>query len=83
MARPGRDHPTLAEVLDAFPEVPILIEIKEPDPEFVETVIAAVDAAGARERVMISSFHDPVVHKVRSWPRTSPPARRRKWCAWS
>jgi glycerophosphoryl diester phosphodiesterase len=61
----GVTIPTLAEVLDAFPEVPILIEIKEPDPEFVETVIAAVDAAGARERVMISSFHDPVVHKVR------------------
>lgn len=61
----GVTIPTLLEVLEAFPETPLLIEIKEPDPDFVETVLAAVDAAQARERVMISSFHGPVVWRVR------------------
>lgn len=61
----GVTIPTLAEVLETFPEMPLLIEIKESDPAFVETVVEVVDAAGARDRVMISSFHVQVAQRVR------------------
>src|SRR5690606_25394536 len=38
---------------------------KYADPAFVPTVLDVIDAAGARGRVMIGSFHDAVVQRVR------------------
>src|SRR5690606_23466138 len=57
--------PTLADVLREFPDTPFVIEIKYADPAFVPTVLDVIDAAGARGRVMIGSFHDAVVQRVR------------------
>jgi len=52
--------PRLADVLDAVPEpTPVLIELKNGpyfDEGLVEATLAVIDAAGARARVMLSSF---------------------------
>ncbi|WP_201738499.1 glycerophosphodiester phosphodiesterase family protein [Thermus thermamylovorans] len=57
--------PTLEEVLTTFPEARFLIEIKENAPGMPEAVLAVVDAMGARDRVVLASFHDEVIRRVR------------------
>lgn len=57
--------PTLGEVLTTFPGAAMLVEIKENAPGAVDAVLAVIAAAGAQDRVMIASFHDAVVHRVR------------------
>jgi glycerophosphoryl diester phosphodiesterase len=61
----GVTIPTLAQVLAAFPEAAVLVEIKDTTPAMPEAVLAVIDAAGARRRVMIASFDDAVVRRVR------------------
>ncbi|MBW7935037.1 MAG: glycerophosphodiester phosphodiesterase [Gemmatimonadaceae bacterium] len=46
--------PTLAEVLDAFPALPCIIEIKAP--EATVPAMRVIDQCAARERVLIGSF---------------------------
>jgi len=62
----GVTVPTLVEVLAAFPEARFLIEVKEATPGMAEAVLAAIDEAGARDRVMVSSVHDEVVQRLRA-----------------
>ena len=61
----GVTIPTLEEMLREFPDTVFLLEIKYPEPDFVNTVLEVVDAAGARGRVLIESFHDAVVQRAR------------------
>jgi len=62
----GVTVPTLAEVLTAFPQARFLIEVKEDTPGMAEAVLAAIDEARARDRVMVSSMHDAVVQRIRA-----------------
>jgi len=62
----GVTVPTLVEVLTAFPETRFLIEIKDGRPGMARAVLAAVDEAGARDRVMFGSFHDSVLQELRA-----------------
>lgn len=57
--------PTLEQVLTSFPDSVFLIELKESDTSFVPEVLGVLDAAGARHKVMLASFHDPVIQEIR------------------
>jgi glycerophosphoryl diester phosphodiesterase len=47
--------PRLAEVLEAFPEVPLNIEIKPDDPRAVAGTLAVLDRFGARARALLAA----------------------------
>jgi glycerophosphoryl diester phosphodiesterase len=57
--------PTFEEVLAAFPEMYFVVEIKPPNPDLADDVVTAIAAAGLRDRVAVSSFHDTVIAAVR------------------
>jgi glycerophosphoryl diester phosphodiesterase len=63
--------PTLGEVLDTWPGVPLNVEIKQIEPSIVDQVVALVVARGATTRVLLASARDEVM-----------PALRRACAAW-
>lgn len=62
----GLSVPTLDEVLAAFPETPILIELKDDDPALAEAVAARIRRHEAGDRVMVASFHDRTLQHFRA-----------------
>lgn len=73
-SRDGRDFPyrghglwipTLEEVLDAFPEVPLNIEVKQGDPAIAEEVVRILRAFEATDRVLLAAEKDPILAEVR------------------
>lgn len=56
----GATVPRLVEVLRAFPELPLNLEIKPDRPELAGPVVALLEAEGALDRVCLGSFHDSV-----------------------
>jgi glycerophosphoryl diester phosphodiesterase len=58
--------PTLQEVLDRYPEVPLIVELKSSQPELARRVIELVRAAGALHRVALGSFYSPVLKAARA-----------------
>lgn len=65
-ARRGLTIPKLADVLQAFPGIPINIDLKSPDPHSVAVVVDVVTALGAVDRVLLTSFHPGVLAAVRA-----------------
>ena len=67
----GRDDldrhtvPSLAETLDAFPDVPMSIDLKPDEPEAVAPLLEVVARHGAEDRVTLASFSTRVVHRIR------------------
>ena len=63
----GKDFeiPTLAEVLEAFPDVVINIDLKQHHPSMVDTTLEVIRRYQAEERVQIASFHLPTLLQVR------------------
>ena len=57
--------PTLAEVLEAFPDVPMSIDHKPADPRSVPDLIEVLARYGAEERVTLASFSGKVVGRIR------------------
>ena len=55
----------LEDVLNAFPDELISVEIKQNDPPIVDDVLAVLDATGAPGRTVIGSFNDGTVREVR------------------
>lgn len=55
--------PTLTEVLRAFPDRIINIDIKDPLPAAAEHLADVIDAAGAQDRVIVGSFHDDTLRR--------------------
>ena len=53
----GCGIPLLRDVLTRFPTVPVIVELKTPDPELVRVTVGELRAAGAVSRVMVGSFH--------------------------
>src|SRR4029079_11191945 len=47
----GHGVPRLRQVLSRYPGIPLIIELKENDPELAERAVEEVRAAGAGERV--------------------------------
>jgi glycerophosphoryl diester phosphodiesterase len=62
------DHhtvPTLAETLDAFPGVPMSVDLKPDDPGAVASLLEVVARHGADDRVTLASFSTRVVRRIR------------------
>ena len=61
----GLTIPTLAEVLEAFPEECYTVEIKQTEPWIVDEVLAVFDEYGAAENAIFASFDDRVADAIR------------------
>ena len=57
--------PSLAETLDAFPEVPMSVDLKPDDPDAVTPLLEVIARHGAEDRVTLASFSNRVVHRIR------------------
>jgi glycerophosphoryl diester phosphodiesterase len=63
------DHhcvPTLEEVLGAFPEIPMSIDLKPDDPDAVPSLLEVVARHDADDRVTLASFSTRVVRRMRA-----------------
>ena len=68
----GHRVPTLEEVLHAFPSMRFNIDAKEKDLWATDRIVEVIRAAGAVDRVQLSSFHSSNLRRVRArgWPVT-------------
>lgn len=57
--------PTLAEVLAAFPNAAVNVEIKQDDPEVARALCSELRSENATDRVMVGSFHAPALRAFR------------------
>ena len=57
--------PTLAEVLDAFPDVPIIIEIKQEDPPLESQLDVLLRSMDAQSRVLVFSLKQGPLNRYR------------------
>ena len=82
--------PTLREVLARYP-VPLIIELKTPEPALAQAVVDELRAAGALGRVALGSFYSQALHAARSYePRIVTGAAReetrwalyKSWVGW-
>jgi len=87
----GLGVPRLRDVLDRYPGVTIIVELKVNQPELARRTIDDVRAAGAIERVSLGSFGWRVLHAAREYePQISTGASReearwalyRSWVGW-
>jgi glycerophosphoryl diester phosphodiesterase len=64
----GRDIgvPTLCELLEAHPDVPFNIEVKQGDPPIVDAVLAALDRYDARGRTLLAAEHHDIMERIRA-----------------
>lgn len=83
--------PTLARVLERYPDARVIIELKVNSAELARGVVADVRAAGAGPRVCVGSFWLAVLRAVRALdPGLATSAAReevrwalyRSWCRW-
>lgn len=61
----GVTLPTLMEVLGAFPDKAVNVEIKQNDPDVADALCALLRDQGATERVMVGSFHGGALAQFR------------------
>jgi len=61
----GATVPTLEEVVDAFPEVRLNVEIKQETPPAVGAVVDFIESRGLRDRLLVGSFRDRLVREFR------------------
>ena len=67
----GRDDlsrhsvPSLVETFEAFPDVPMSIDLKPDDPDAVPPLLEVVAQHSAEDRVTLASFSNRVVHRIR------------------
>jgi len=57
--------PTLEEVLAAFPQARINVEIKQLDPPIEDRLWALIEGMGAEDRVLVISFDDEAIARFR------------------
>lgn len=73
----GIGVPTLGAVLDRYPDVPVIIELKVNDEALARAVVAAIREADAVERVCLGSFGRRVLRAARALePRLATSAAR-------
>lgn len=61
----GNGVPRLVDVLTAFQNLPVVVELKGERPAVAERALAVIRAAGAERRVIIGGFSDVVLRYVR------------------
>jgi glycerophosphoryl diester phosphodiesterase len=57
--------PTLAEVIDAFPRVPLSVDLKPNDPRVVTEILHLTRSTGVEHLVTVGSFHPHLVYRLR------------------
>ncbi|MGH7899980.1 MAG: glycerophosphodiester phosphodiesterase [Candidatus Binatia bacterium] len=57
--------PSLEEVLDAFPTIPLNIEIKQGDPPIEPLVARLLAEKGASDRVLLAAEDDSIIKRIR------------------
>jgi len=62
----GLKVPLLSEVLSAFPDVRVVVEIKQTAPSLVAPMLEVIERAGMRRRVMVVSEHHQPLDEVRA-----------------
>jgi glycerophosphoryl diester phosphodiesterase len=62
----GETIPRLSDVLERFPGVRVIVEVKQTEPPLIDALIGAIDSARARERVLIASEHHAPLALVRA-----------------
>ncbi len=62
----GVTVPTLREVLEEFPELPLIIEIKQVDPPLETDLARLLQSTGADERALVFSLHQEAVDRYRA-----------------
>lgn len=62
----GLTVPTLAQVLEAFPNVGVNLDMKSEDPRVPQATCTVVRAAGRERSVMVASFHDEQLTRFRT-----------------
>jgi glycerophosphoryl diester phosphodiesterase len=67
---PYRDRglrvPTLAELLEAFPDAPLNVEVKQETPPIEPAVLATLDRFGARERTLLAAEDGVIMQRIRA-----------------
>jgi len=67
---PFRDRglrvPTLAEVLEAFPGVPLNVEVKQVDPPIEGAVVALLDRFAARANTLLAAEDGTIMTRIRA-----------------
>jgi glycerophosphoryl diester phosphodiesterase len=58
--------PRLDEVLEAFPDALLNVEIKQAEPAIEEAVLSLLDRHGARERVLLAAENAVIARRVRA-----------------
>lgn len=58
--------PTLAALLEACPEVPLNIEIKQASPPIETAVLTTLDRYGARERTLLAAEDGAIMARIRA-----------------
>ena len=61
----GATIPTLGEVVEAFPQVLLNIDLKRHDAAMVEAMAAFIEERGLHERLLIASFADGIIRAFR------------------
>jgi glycerophosphoryl diester phosphodiesterase len=62
----GLTIPTLREVLDAFPDTHLNVELKAPDARLVAAVCSLITAHGRERGVLVASFHQATLREFRA-----------------
>lgn len=85
----GIGVPRLADLLDRFTDLPVVIELKGEQPEIVAPVLDLIARTGSEHRVVIGGFSHAVLDAVRAGApgivtsassREARAALRRSWC---
>jgi glycerophosphoryl diester phosphodiesterase len=62
----GCQVPTLAALLEAFPDTPVNIEIKQDEPPIEQAVLAVLDRFGARPRTLLAAEEASIMTRIRA-----------------
>jgi glycerophosphoryl diester phosphodiesterase len=69
--------PTLIEVLQSFPGVPISVDLKPNEPRIADSVLEVLRTHDAEPLVTVGSFHGPILHRLRRLGYRGPTALTR------
>ena len=61
----GVTVPTLAEVMQAFPDICLNLDMKQKEPSLVEALATFIEERGAHDRILVGCFHDRMLKRFR------------------
>jgi len=61
----GATVPTLAEVMQAFPDICLNLDMKQKEPPLVETLATFIEERGAHDRILVGCFHNRMLKEFR------------------